>query len=91
MHRAENTDDPRRLAEILGYIDEQAEVAVLMPLHPRTKKRIQEFGLELKNVYAVDPVGYLEMITLLKNAGKIYTDSGGIQKEAYFLRTPCGP
>ena len=89
VHRAENTDDPRRLAEILGYIDEQAEVAVLMPLHPRTKKRIQEFGLELKNVYAVDPVGYLEMITLIKNAEKIYTDSGGMQKEAYFLRTPC--
>ena len=60
-----------------------------MPLHPRTKKRIQEFGLELKNVYAVDPVGYLEMITLIKNAEKIYTDSGGMQKEAYFLRTPC--
>ena len=89
IHRAENTDDPHKLAEILGYIDEQAEAPVLMPLHPRTKKRIQEFGLELENVYAVDPVGYLEMITLIKNAKRIYTDSGGMQKEAYFLRTPC--
>ena len=89
IHRAENTDDPRRLAEILDYIDEQAEVPILMPLHPRTKKRIQEFGLELENMHAVGPVGYLEMITLIKNAKGIYTDSGGMQKEAYFLRTPC--
>ena len=89
VHRAENTDDPRRLAEILDYIDEQAEAPVLMPLHPRTKKRIQEFGVKLGDIHAADPVGYLEMITLLKNAKGIYTDSGGMQKEAYFLRTPC--
>jgi UDP-GlcNAc3NAcA epimerase len=89
VHRAENTDDPRRLAGILGYIGEHAEAPVLMPLHPRTQKRIQEFGIELGDVHAVGPVGYLEMITLIKNAKGIYTDSGGMQKEAYFLRTPC--
>ncbi len=89
VHRAENTDDPRKLVEILSYIGEHAEAPVLMPLHPRTQKRIQEFGIELGDVHAVGPVGYLEMITLIKNAKGIYTDSGGMQKEAYFLRTPC--
>ena len=89
VHRAENTDDPHRLVEILDYIEEHAEAPVLMPMHPRTKKRIQEYGLEVENMHVVDPVGYLEMITLLENAETIYTDSGGMQKEAYFLRTPC--
>jgi UDP-GlcNAc3NAcA epimerase len=63
---------------------------VVLPLHPRTRKRIAEFGLQLPtNVRVVDPVGYLDMLLLESEARLIATDSGGVQKEAYFHRVPC--
>jgi len=92
VHRAENTDDPGRLRAILEALAEvHQEVPVVFPVHPRTRKRTEAFGLEgyLKKVLALEPVGYLDMVMLEKNACLIATDSGGVQKEAYFYRVPC--
>lgn len=88
IHRAENTDDTVKLHEIfmaLGMLDKP----VLMPLHPRTKKLIEAQQIPVSNIVIVDPVGYLLMLYLTANAHMVMTDSGGLQKEAYFLRTPC--
>jgi UDP-GlcNAc3NAcA epimerase len=92
LHRAENTDDPKRLRSILAALDEIGkESPVVLPLHPRTKKMITTYGLRLREerVRWIDPVSYLDMITLSKHARVILTDSGGVQKEAYWLRVPC--
>lgn len=89
IHRAENTDDPKRLDAILRGFEEFSHNIVL-PLHPRTRSRIDKFGLTLSsNIKAIDPVGYIDMVMLEKNAALIATDSGGVQKEAYFHRVPC--
>ncbi len=89
VHRAENTDDPARLREILGAFGALAE-PIVMPLHPRTRKQLDAFGLDLPgNVRAIDPVGYLDMLLLESRAKVILTDSGGVQKEACFLEVPC--
>jgi UDP-GlcNAc3NAcA epimerase len=90
LHRAENTDDPARLSAIIGAINEMHLTAVL-PLHPRTRHKLTEMGLAITNpnVKLIDPVGYLDMLELEVNARKILTDSGGVQKEAFFARVPC--
>tara|TARA_B100000963_G_scaffold361397_1_gene396531 strand:+ start:2288 stop:3367 length:1080 start_codon:yes stop_codon:yes gene_type:complete len=89
VHRAENTDDPIRLDAILRGFEEFAH-DIILPLHPRTRARIDEFGLTLSsNIMVIDPVGYIDMVMLEKNASLIATDSGGVQKEAYFYRVPC--
>lgn len=93
IHRADNTDDPVKLKAILNSFAEINEI-VYLPLHPRTKKMIQEFGFENilisnNNIRIVEPVSYLEMLFLEKNAKIIVTDSGGVQKEAYFAKVPC--
>jgi UDP-N-acetylglucosamine 2-epimerase len=92
LHRAENTDDPRRLESILKALDEIGRNRrVILPLHPRTKKMMKVYRLfsKFKNVNFIDPVSYLDMLQLEKNAKAILTDSGGVQKEAYWLRVPC--
>ena len=90
VHRAENTDDVKRLRGILTALEQVAqETPVLLPLHPRTRKRIAEFGMTPKGLAIVDPVGYLEMIGLVRGCDVVFTDSGGLQKEAYFLGKPC--
>jgi UDP-GlcNAc3NAcA epimerase len=92
LHRAENTDDPQRLKSILKAFDEiSKEAPVILPLHPRTKKMMQTFRLQPKNrkVKLIDPASYLDMLMLEKHARAILTDSGGVQKEAYWLRVPC--
>ena len=92
LHRVENTDDPRKLKSILKALDEIADSApVILPLHPRTKKMMETHGLRLKNshVKLIDPVSYLNMLKLERNAKVILTDSGGVQKEAYWLEVPC--
>jgi UDP-GlcNAc3NAcA epimerase len=92
LHRAENTDDPKRLKSILKAFDEIAETApVILPLHPRTKKMMEVHRLRFKkkNVKFIEPVSYLNMLQLEKNAKAILTDSGGVQKEAYWLQVPC--
>jgi UDP-N-acetylglucosamine 2-epimerase len=89
VHRSGNVDDERNLSEILAGLEE-IEFPLVFPVHPRTSKMIAEFGLELpKNVHAVEPVGYLDMLMLEKNAECILTDSGGIQKEAYLFGVRC--
>jgi len=89
LHRAENTDSRERLAGILEGLA-QSPLPVVLPLHPRTAKRLGEYSLELpKTVLKIDPIGYLDMMKLEKNASLIATDSGGIQKEAYFHQVPC--
>lgn len=91
VHRAENTDDHERLANILAALS-GIERTVVFPMHPRTKHRMTECGLENAlgdNVIVIDPIGYLDMINLEQNAVAILTDSGGVQKEAFWLRVPC--
>ena len=92
LHRAENTDDPERLRVVLQALAQvNKEVPVVLPVHPRTRKRAEAFGLDhlLGEVLAIEPVGYLDMVMLEKNARVIATDSGGVQKEAFFHRVPC--
>lgn len=92
VHRAENTDDPARLKNILEALGEIAkECPVVLPMHPRTHERINRFGLAqcAANVHIIEPVGYLEMARLEMSARAILTDSGGVQKEAFFYHVPC--
>jgi UDP-GlcNAc3NAcA epimerase len=90
VHRAENVDSPDRLAAIVKGLEEvAAELPVLLPLHPRTRGRMRELGLSFARVQAIEPVGYLDMVALESNAAVIATDSGGVQKEAFFYSVPC--
>jgi len=89
VHRAENTDDPERLKNIFAALGSLPRTVVL-PIHPRTRGRIGELGLEPGGALRiVEPVGYLEMVALERAARVILTDSGGMQKEALFHGTPC--
>ena len=92
IHRAENTDNYERLKNILTAFSKMDEI-VVFPIHPRTRKTINYYGLddllENDNVKVIDPVGYLDMLKLEKNAKAILTDSGGVQKEAFWLKVPC--
>ncbi|MDY7218792.1 UDP-N-acetylglucosamine 2-epimerase (non-hydrolyzing) [Denitrificimonas sp. JX-1] len=90
FHRAENTDNPERLAAIITALNHlHTNLApVVLPLHPRTRKVIAAQGLKL-DVHLIDPVGYLEMIWLLQRTGLVLTDSGGVQKEAFFMGKAC--
>jgi UDP-GlcNAc3NAcA epimerase len=92
LHRAENTDDPERLKSILRALNEIAKKnPVVLPLHPRTKKRIEanRFSKAGSRIRYIEPVSYLSMLELEKNASAILTDSGGVQKEAYWFGVPC--
>jgi UDP-GlcNAc3NAcA epimerase len=92
LHRAENTDNPKRLKSILKALNEIGkDVPVILPLHPRTKKMMKTYHLfpETQGIKLIDPVSYLDMLKLEKNAKAILTDSGGVQKEAYWFGVPC--
>ncbi len=65
------------------------EKPVILPLHPRTRKKLQELSLSLDTVTVIDPVGYLEMVWLIEHCDMVMTDSGGLQKEAFFFKKPC--
>ncbi|HEX9659440.1 MAG TPA: UDP-N-acetylglucosamine 2-epimerase (non-hydrolyzing), partial [Rhodothermales bacterium] len=89
IHRAENTDDRERLRAALACL-EVSNAPVIWPMHPRARNRVSDFGLSIPdNVTAVPPIGYLEMLAYLQYADRVITDSGGVQKEAYWLGTPC--
>jgi len=89
LHRAENTDDLTRLRGILAGLAD-LDLPVLFPVHPRTRQILDQHGIYLNgNVKPVEPQGYLEMLTLEKHARKILTDSGGVQREAFYLGVPC--
>ena len=92
LHRAENTDDPKRLKSILKALSEIGrKMPVVLPLHPRTRKMMKTYGLfpKSREIRWIEPVSYLNMLSLEKNAKAILTDSGGVQKEAYWLKVPC--
>ena len=90
LHRAENTDSIDRLSSIVSALNEihNTIMPIVMPLHPRTKKVLDEYNLTLE-MDLIDPVGYLEMIWLLQHCALVLTDSGGVQKEAFFFAKPC--
>jgi UDP-N-acetylglucosamine 2-epimerase len=89
VHRSYNTDDPKRLRGLIktfGLLDKP----VIFPMHPRTKKVLRDNKIALgRNIIAVAPVPYVDMLSLEMNAAAILTDSGGVQKEAFFLKVPC--
>lgn len=93
VHRAENSDDKEKLKNILAAFEEiNKKILVVFPVHPRTKKNLELFNITPsvhKQILMMDPVSYLDMLILEKNAMKVLTDSGGIQKEAYFFDVPC--
>jgi len=92
IHRKENTDDPKSLRRILDCLSLVRE-KIVFPVHPRTRNVLQKgkkpHPKRNSNIILVDPVGYLDMLVLEKNAKKIITDSGGVQKEAYWFKVPC--
>jgi len=90
LHRTENTDDSARLKSIIEALNDFEEVKGILPLHPRTAKMLEINGLQIgSNIQVIEPVGYLDMLALENRSQFIVTDSGGVQKEAYFLRKPC--
>lgn len=89
IHRQENTDDPKVLTSILKALNDiSADTLVVMPLHPRTRMMMEKFDLSFSGL-TIDPVGYFDMLQLLKYCSLVITDSGGLQKEAYFNKKPC--
>lgn len=89
LHRAENTDDPARLKSIVAALESiHEESEVILPLHPRTKKKLEDYGMN-SSLHIIDPVGYFDMIELLKKCKMVMTDSGGLQKEAFFFGKYC--
>lgn len=90
IHRAENTDDAYRLQSIFeALITISKTQQVILPLHPRTKKMIENLKVDIHELTIIDPVGYLEMVWLIDHCDLVMTDSGGLQKEAYFFGKPC--
>lgn len=89
IHRADNTDDPARLGRLVAALQEVARtLPVVFPVHPRTRRRLLDLAPG-RGLHLVEPLGYLDMVRLETRAALILTDSGGIQKEAYWLRVPC--
>src|SRR2546425_1043457 len=97
FHRSENVDSKERLSRALVAFEraaDEAEMPILFPIHPRTAKRLQEFGLEKRadeqaSLRRIEPTGYLDMLILEKNAALVMTDSGRLQEESCFFRVPC--
>ncbi len=90
IHRAENTDDESRLRTIFEALGEIAKKKqIILPLHPRTKKILENLKLDTSNLTIIEPVGYLEMVWLIDNCSLVMSDSGGLQKEAYFFEKQC--
>lgn len=93
LHRAENTDDPSRLGALLDALGAlHNDLPVVLPLHPRTRAALQRLGRlddAQRALRLIEPVGYLDMLALERGAALVATDSGGVQKEAFFARVPC--
>ncbi len=93
LHRPSNVDEKEQLFKLLTSIDAVGMKSnVVFPVHPRTRNRIEEFGIDTRqfeHIHFIEPLGYLDMIVLESEAELIVTDSGGVQKEAYFYRVPC--
>lgn len=90
LHRPSNVDIPKTLAEIMAALNDMAaQQAVVFPVHPRTRLRLQELGLDGGRVRLIEPLGYLDFLALMESAALVLTDSGGIQEETTFLGIPC--
>lgn len=90
VHRAETTDAPKRLAEVVAYLEDAArERPIVFPVHPRTRRALAAAGLAPRHLLLIEPLGHLDLTRLLASAAAVYTDSGGLQKEAYFCGVPC--
>ena len=91
LHRAENTDDEQRLEKIISFVNEVAAgIPVIFPVHPRTRKALAQIRNKfVANIRMIDPLGYFDMVWLAGKSALILTDSGGLQKEAYWLKVPC--
>jgi UDP-N-acetylglucosamine 2-epimerase len=91
IHRAENTDDLKRLESIFSALEKIAQdgLSLIIPLHPRTSQSLKNFKSNNSKLRCISPVGYFDMLVLEQNAKAILTDSGGMQKEAYFFGVPC--
>lgn len=90
LHRPSNVDNPENLAEIMAALNEMAQrQAVVFPVHPRTRLRLEQLGLGARRVQLIDPLGYLDFLALMDSAAVVLTDSGGIQEETTFLGVPC--
>ncbi|AIF82020.1 UDP-N-acetylglucosamine 2-epimerase [endosymbiont of Acanthamoeba sp. UWC8] len=88
IHRAEHTNDPKVLSDIVTYLRSQPKV-VVWPIHPRTKQAVTKWNISLEGLVICEPIGYIDFTWLTANAAYIITDSGGLPKEAYFHRVPC--
>ena len=89
VHRAENTNDPLKLRNIVSALNViNNEMPIIFSMHPRTKKTLEALGLKLACT-VIEPVGYLDILNLISNCSLVMTDSGGLQKEAYFFKKPC--
>lgn len=89
IHRAENTNNPKRLGEICNALNQiSKEIQIVLPLHPRTRAILKDQNLKL-DIKVIDPVGYFDMLALLEGCSLVMTDSGGLQKEAYFFNKYC--
>lgn len=89
IHRAANTDNPERLVQIITALNKVKET-IILPVHPRTQKALSHLNLEFEDhLKLIEPVGYFDMLILEKNARLIATDSGGVQREAYYYSVPC--
>jgi UDP-N-acetylglucosamine 2-epimerase (non-hydrolysing) len=90
LHRPSNVDQPETLQQVLTALEEIAlEAPVIFPVHPRTRKTIQKAGWQLPNIRLLEPLGYLDFLSLTASAGLVITDSGGIQEETTYLGIPC--
>jgi len=90
IHRAENTDDTERLIAICNALNKLSDFQFIFPVHPRTRKIIEQNNIHLaSHIKLIEPVGYFEMLSLESSCIAVLTDSGGVQKEAYFFKKPC--
>jgi UDP-N-acetylglucosamine 2-epimerase (non-hydrolysing) len=90
LHRPSNVDDPKVLGPILEALEEISKsIPVIFPIHPRTEKRVAEFGLSMNGIRTIDPLGYLEFLNLESTATVVLSDSGGLQEETTILGVPC--
>ena len=92
LHRAENTDDQSRLIDLLKYVEyfaQQEQLKIIFPIHPRTRKICNQYKIDLDAFQLIEPLGYFDIQNLIQHARYVFTDSGGLQKEAYYHRVPC--
>lgn len=90
VHRAENTENADALKRVIEYLEEQTDQhAIVLPLHPRTRAAAHRYGLDFGNIILLPPVGFIDMAALLAHCTQVFTDSGGVQKEAYFHGKLC--